>query len=202
MAIQTSVNSGATPATPMTVSDTTPDPSANPQDPDGSITATTQKPGTSTVQQSNGSGLDADTLNHLSGVAASVAGPNVYVATDASGKLPLSIIPSNPSAYTGPTTQEILTLVSGTTYSNGHSTPEWITAYADSGSNGNILCTIAALVGTSGSPGTPSVPAGLDGGNSAGGGPVVGSITFVVLPGFSYKVTVSNMTLEPAVGWY
>lgn len=193
---------GATIANPMTVSDTTPDPSLNLQDQDHVPVAKTQKTGTSTVQQSNGSGLDADTLNHLHGVSSSVAGPDVYVATGSDGKLPLSIIPSNPSAYSGPKTQEILTLVSGTTYSNGHATAEWITAYADAGSNGNVLCTIRALVGSTGTPGTPSVVAGLDGGNSAGGGPVVGSVSFVVLPGFSYSVTVSNMTLETAVGWY
>lgn len=200
-----SVSSGATPQNPVTVSDATPDPAVNPQDPDSASipTAATQTPGTSTVQQSNGSGLDADTLNHIGGVAASVGGPNVYVATGSDGKLPISIIPAGPAVYAGPTNQEILTLTAGTTYSNGHSTPEWITANADGGSNGNVLCSLNATVGTASAPGTPSVVAALGSCISNGGPAPAVSVSFVVLPGFSYVLTVGGgMSISTVTGWY
>jgi hypothetical protein len=45
------------------------------------------------TKQGSGSGLDADSLQTILAVTASVAGPNKLVATDNTGKLPASIIP-------------------------------------------------------------------------------------------------------------
>ena len=51
------------------------------------------------LSQATGSGLDSETVQGILAVTATVGGPNKLVATDGTGKLPISIIPTgNPAA--------------------------------------------------------------------------------------------------------
>lgn len=144
--------------------------------------------------------VDAITVCGISAVTAAKATKNVLVATDNTGKLPLSIIPSNPSAYTGPTTQTNPTRTAGTVYTNSNATAMWVSVKSGNGSNGNVQTGLYATIGTSAGA-APSLVVSENASSSAGGGPPVHSVYFIVLPNFQYRVDTISIAIDTWTEW-